>query len=783
MDNTSGIKTAENRLKTLLEIAGKITPFELGEILLCFLLARASLFEVIKPFGLSVYCAARFSRPAGIMAAGSLFLGNLAFSGPYEAVRQLCAILIFELVLHFRKISGNGKSSPVTRPAVLGVSVLATGLVRSAMQGFRLYDIVASLICSAFAFSTAILVHPALAVQSEPLQRRFAESGGLTVAKAILSCLAVISLKDVYIAGMDLSSMAAGLLVLAFARSMGSACGACIGACVGFVMAMYRIPDSLELPGMYALAGAAAGIRLKRKIFPVCLWTLTILFFTGLSILNGNMVTGYYSLLVSGVLFLFISPRAMAGITEYLSGPAACRALEADAGKRASLEASDRLYILGKALSRVSRCLREFLDDESEEERTMAEAVMETVADRVCRRCPMCDKCWGTNFIKTYKLVEKALSSLETDESGLLEVPGWFRSACTRNEKFVENLGIAFSLYKSEKMWRTRLKEARERLAEQVGIISGNIMSMARSIIDSRSRYYETEESFLEAAAALGLPVEDIRIGKGAGQTIAADLVCEGIHRIDMDVLDNTVKAFLGGQMVRIGEMRRDMLGHSILRYMNKPRYRTITGVARLSRENSDVSGDSFTFFVSSSGFHISAVSDGAGSGARAERYSRNAVQMLEYLLDEGVTMDFAVRLIRMYLGIRGDKEPLATLDACAVSLVDGSLRFYKMGAPPSYIRNMSGVTEISGDDAGGASCCDDCAVSGHRVTEGDFVILVSDGVYHAFCSGGQSALQKYIASIDTLNPQQMADMILTESTVRGNGARDDMTVLVTRLW
>ena len=38
----------------------------------------------------------------------------------------------------------------------------------------------------------------------------------------------------------------------------------------------------------------------------------------------------------------------------------------------------------------------------------------------------------------------------------------------------------------------------RERIAEQAGIISGSIMSIARSIVEHRSRDYEIEESFLK---------------------------------------------------------------------------------------------------------------------------------------------------------------------------------------------------------------------------------------------------------------------------------------------
>lgn len=783
MDNAAEVKARDHGFRLLLKWFGKITHFEFTQIILCFFFTRASFFEVLRPFGLACYCAAQFAGPARLLGIVALMAGNLLHSGFYEAFRQLAAVLVFELVLHFRSLSGHTRPTPLNRSVLMGLTVLATGLIKGAMQGFHVYDLVASMLCAAFAFSIAVLIQPAMMPRENMKPGQYRQNGRLTAAKAILACLAIISLKGLSISELDLSSMMAGLMVLAFARSKGSAYGACMGACVGFVLTMYQIPGSLELPGLYALAGAVAGLPFKRRIVPVCLWTAVTLFYTGLSILNGDMIIGYYSIMVSGVLFLFIPPKAMNFLCEYLAGPAPRKALDDEVGRRASLEASDRLYILGKALARVSRNVQEFLNDETENERTMAESVMEIVADRVCRRCPQCERCWGTNFMKTYKLVEKALSELKTDETGLLEMPGWFRSTCTRNERFVESLGIAFSIYKTERVWRARLNEARERIAEQAGIISGNIMSIARSIVEHRSRNYEIEESFLEAAASLGIPVADIRIGSDSGSRTTADVVCEGIHRINMDQLDNMVKAFLGSQIVRIGEMRRDMLGYSVLRYMNKPRFRTITGVARLSMEKSPVSGDSFTFFINGAGHHISAISDGAGSGKKAERYSRNTIQMLEYLMDEGVDIAFAIRLIKMYLGIRGDREILATLDACAISLLDGNIRFYKLGAPASYIRNSEGVTEISGTDSDGDPEDDRDKPAVYKVSEGDFVIMVSDGVYDAFCDKGQPTLQKFIAALDTLNPQQMADMILTEATLRNDGARDDMTVLVTRLW
>ena len=198
--------------------------------------------------------------------------------------------------------------------------------------------------------------------------------------------------------------------------------------------------------------------------------------------------------------------------------------------------------------------------------------------------------------------------------------------------------------------------------------------------------------------------------------------------------------------------------------------------------EKSPVSGDSFTFFINGSGFHISAISDGTGSGNKAERYSKSTIQMLEYLMDEGVDLAFAIKLIRMYLGIKGDRAPCHS-GHLRHQPFRWQLEVLQAGAAPSYIRNVSGISEITGTGLDGELNSVEVETAVPKIAEGDFVIMVSDGVYNAFCNNGQTALQKFISSIDTMNPQQMADMILTESTLRGKGVRDDMTVLVTRLW
>ena len=235
-------------------------------------------------------------------------MGNLIYSGSYEAIRQLAALLIFELVIHFQRLNGHAKPTPLNRSVTLGLIVLVTGLVKGIIQGFHVYDLVASLLGSTFAFSVSVLIQPALIQRVDIKEGQLSRSGRLSSEGHIAVPGCHKPERSVH-SELDLSSIMAGLMVLLFARSKEHL--RCLHGCLCGVCADHvPIPGSLELPGLYALAGAAAGIPIKRRIFTVSLWTTVILFFTGLSILNGDMIYGYYSVMVSGVLFLFIPPKA-----------------------------------------------------------------------------------------------------------------------------------------------------------------------------------------------------------------------------------------------------------------------------------------------------------------------------------------------------------------------------------------------------------------------------------------------------------------------------------------
>ena len=71
------------------------------------------------------------------------------------------------------------------------------------------------------------------------------------------------------------------------------------------------------------------------------------------------------------------------------------------------------------------------------------------------------------------------------------------------------------------------------------------------------------------------------------------------------------------------------------------------------------------------------------------------------------------------------------------------------------------------------------------EVEDGDFVIMVTDGILDSFCMDEKEECLEFILSeIKSNNPQEIADKILEKVLEIADKSReDDMTVLVAGIW
>ncbi len=220
--------------------------------------------------------------------------------------------------------------------------------------------------------------------------------------------------------------------------------------------------------------------------------------------------------------------------------------------------------------------------------------------------------------------------------------------------------------------------------------------------------------------------------------------------------------------------------------FVEEPSFALLTGHAKAIREMEQVSGDCFSVCQAESA-HVSLIlSDGMGSGADACKESGQVVELMERLLEAGYQIPTAINLVNNVLLFGGEETNMSTLDICNVDLYTGICRFHKIGGATTFIKKGRYVEDISVRNLplGIFSHVDQEPVE-KELTQGDYVIMVTDGVLNAFAGDNQEELLKlFIGEMQESSPTAMANEILSFAIHGGGGhIQDDMLVLVAGLF
>ena len=220
--------------------------------------------------------------------------------------------------------------------------------------------------------------------------------------------------------------------------------------------------------------------------------------------------------------------------------------------------------------------------------------------------------------------------------------------------------------------------------------------------------------------------------------------------------------------------------------YVEEARFHVLTGIAKAVKETEKISGDNYAFFETEQGNLTAVLSDGMGSGEKACSDSTMVVELMEKFLEAGFQMDMAIQMINSALLTGEDNSNMSTLDLCSVDLYCGECRFVKVGSASSYIKRQHLVDRISsGNLPLGIFQRPDMEAVGRTLMDGDYIVMVSDGVLDALSQGiGEDMLSELIGSTNLENPGEMANAILNFCIHQCKGhIRDDMTILVIGIW
>ena len=220
--------------------------------------------------------------------------------------------------------------------------------------------------------------------------------------------------------------------------------------------------------------------------------------------------------------------------------------------------------------------------------------------------------------------------------------------------------------------------------------------------------------------------------------------------------------------------------------FIQEPAYLVLSGQAAAVKDGEEISGDSILVSEAVDGHVFFLMADGVGSGREASLRSEKVLDFVEKFLAAGYTKETAIQVLNGLILQDGQESAMSTLDVCDMNLYKGVCEFSKIGAAASYHKRDYMVEKIWIENLPlGAFGTLDLDVARRRLDEGDYVIMLTDGILESLISLGQEErLTEYISKLSIKNPRDMAQRILQYciSLCKGN-IQDDMSVLVFGMW
>ncbi|NLY18828.1 MAG: SpoIIE family protein phosphatase [Clostridiaceae bacterium] len=603
--------------------------------------------------------------------------------------------------------------------------------------------------------------------------------GLLLIEAALLLGVSNISFINISI---DKFLACTGILLLT--RHFGAGAGAGAGAVAGMAVSSGGANLFPEYTGLYAVSGMIAGMLQKSKIAAALSFIVThIIFF----LFSDNMIIDWPELLLAAAVF-FIVPDIKEGRLAIIKNRIKGGMFESDEMKRVKRNISEKLRDVSKALHKLGHVVeKQITSNASDDLNEECKTIIGQLTDQVCCRCNKSLSCWEKKLFYTYNVMCKIIDFIqkgETYPSG--EALNELKHFCVKSEAIVDALSRIIEIKKVERIWREYATETKYVVSEQIYSLSGILTRISSELFNDEEFFGEEEKKICTMLRRQGYSAVEAEVKKGNAR-FTAEIYLEGCkgYKNCRKEMENIVSQALG---VKMQLEEEDCKGRGkeecLLFFKEKENLNVTTGIARLKKNNSGISGDSFTFLKTKDGKYIVAVSDGMGSGIEANKLSETAIGLFEQLLDCGLSVRLSLSLVNMMLTVR-NPEQYATMDISAIDLYTGETEFYKMGAMPTIIINERNMDMIQANNLPAGLHKENPLKSYRRkVGDGEFIIMMTDGVYENIGNGdADSMLKAVLGGINTLNPQELAEHMLKNVCTSNENVPDDMTVLVAKLW
>lgn len=348
----------------------------------------------------------------------------------------------------------------------------------------------------------------------------------------------------------------------------------------------------------------------------------------------------------------------------------------------------------------------------------------------------------------------------------------------------------AYKIIQIENIKINENKKANKKIAKVAKEVAKAVDTCIEKVAQNKDeKLVKKEKEIQKILSAKNIPIENanIRLVKNGKYIVEIKLDIKDTTLRDKSRIANIsdlISKTIGSKMSFQKDRRNLDTGEYTQTYSTEDKFIMQVGSSKISKEDSEASGDCNLQMRLDDGKYILAISDGMGTGAKARENSKLVITRLKKLLQGGFEKEQSINLINSSLSLKTKEDEFATLDMCVLDLYEGNLSFVKNGACNTYIKNKKNISIIKSEEMP--------IGTGLEVTLKEKIVPVSDGDIIVICSDGlvdskedlkKDWVEEFLKNISTNNVQKISDMILAEAIDNNYGvAADDITVIVAKI-
>lgn len=784
--NKKSDKKTESLLNIIIDPIKGMSLDKIPIYIMTLFISRGAIMEGLTPFGIALVTAYALKHGRALLVAVISCIGVISYHG-YSGASYIFTILA--VLICVRMIKNRTKVTTLRLALLASFITVITKISIILINDLFLYDIVMSVFEGIIVFSLTYIFTYSIGILEGLYDRPFTSEE--LICGAIMLSLAVSGIGNLALFGLSVKNVIGISLIIAFGFLRGPSMGAAVGITIGVVTAM-STPNMPLIISAYGFAGLLSG--LFRELGKV---GSGIGFILGIGIMsfyiNGfTEVIIQFNEILAGIILLIITlsilEKTNSEVFAVVGSSTPIRKSYRDRVKDVTYK---RLQEVSKVFEELSTTFQRAADLGKISEQTEISKFINTIVDDTCKECAMYRFCWVNDFYTTYNSLFDVLNILELEgditEERFEEI---FRNRCIKSKDVIQKSKYLFNIYKLNYEWKNRLFESRQLVSQQLQGISSIINDIAKDIDNDVLFKEDVEKSIFSELKKNKINVKEVIVTESRNGKFEITIEVKSPQSADSCIkqIIPIVSKITGVELVH------DKYNFSIpdtkkgyrFRLIKANKFGAITKVSRSEKSFNYISGDSYTFGESDNNYYV-ALSDGMGVGQKANQESDITISLLEKFIEAGFEKEVSLKTINSILVLKSSEEMLSTIDMAIVDLFNGKAQFVKTGAAPTFIKRKDRVDVLNAQTLPLGILKDvDFQVYEEKLEDGDFIIMMSDGVLDANMEveNKEEWMINIINEINTVNPQRLADQIIDKAQQASGGlARDDMTVLVTKVW